>query len=71
MSAEQKKDNPNVVWVTMPVDLETFAWLTARSQESRALPEVIAAAVLHDVRVDDEAMHVTTVPEDDSGATLQ
>lgn len=71
MSAEHKKDDPDVVWVTMPLDVRTFAWLTARSQESRALPEQVAAAVLHDVRVDDEALHVTTVPEDDSGAVLQ
>lgn len=62
MSAEHKKSDPEVVWVTLPLDMRTFAWLTARSQESRQLPETVAATVLHDVRVDDESAHVTIAP---------
>lgn len=57
--------------MTLPLDMRTFAWLTARSQESKALPETIAATVLHDVRVDDEACHVTVAPDRESDATMQ
>lgn len=68
MKAEQKKDEPEVIWITIPVDLHTFCWLASVAKESAALPETIASTVLRDVRQDDEALHVTTAPID--GANL-
>ena len=44
---------------TLPLDRETERWLIERARESGVDPAKIAAAILRDVRVDDEQAHQT------------
>lgn len=46
---------------TLPLDRETELWLIERARELGVHPATVAAAILHDVRVDDEAAHKTTL----------
>ncbi len=57
MPMTKKPDENDVVWVSLPVDLETFAWLVRLSEECHALPESVGGALLRDIRQDDEAAH--------------
>lgn len=69
MSAERKKDEPDVVWVTLPLDLRTFAWLAEVADSAHAFPEVVGASILRDVREDDE-LTLPISPAPDSGTPL-
>jgi hypothetical protein len=62
MTALRKEDEPEIVWVSLPLDLRTFAWLAALAEECRALPESVGASLLRDVREDDEIVHMAASP---------
>lgn len=50
-------DDDDVEIVPIALDAATRAWLNRIAREARTLPTRVAAAILHDVRVDDEAAH--------------
>jgi hypothetical protein len=54
MSAIRKDDEPEIIWVSLPLDLATFAWLASVAEQAHALPEAVGASILRDVREDDE-----------------
>ena len=57
MPMTRKADEPDVVWVSLPLDLETFAWLARLADECHALPEAVGGSLLRDIREDDEVAH--------------
>ena len=54
MTALRKEDEPEIVWLSIPLDLKTFAWLAALAEDCHAFPESVGASILRDVREDDE-----------------
>ena len=62
MTALRKEDEPEIVWVSLPLDLKTFAWLAALAEECHALPESVGASLLRDVCEDDEIAHMAASP---------
>jgi hypothetical protein len=63
MAALRKEDEPEIVWVSIPLDLKTFAWLAALAENCHAFPESVGASILRDIREDDEVAH-TAAPEE-------
>jgi hypothetical protein len=57
MNAIRKDDEPEIVWVSIPLDLPTYAWLARIAEECHAFPEAIAASILRDVCEDDQVAH--------------
>lgn len=59
MSAARNDEEPEVVWVSLPLDLRTFAWLASLAEQCHALPESVGASILRDVCEDDESVFLS------------
>jgi hypothetical protein len=59
MQARKEDDEMEVVWVSLPLDLRTFAWLASLAEQCHALPESVAASILRDVCEDDEVAAIS------------
>lgn len=64
------EDDNDVVRFEVPVDLETVAWLMAISESCHAPPAVVIAAMLRNLREDDESAHYSAPPSRSGAATL-
>lgn len=57
MPTIRNEDEPDVVWLSLPLDLRTFAWLSELAEHCHGTPEAVAASLLRDVKADDEDAH--------------
>lgn len=54
MPALRKEEDPEVIWLSLPLDLKTYAWLASLAENCHAFPEAVGASILRDVCEDDE-----------------
>lgn len=60
---DEDDETGEVVEFTVPIDLETVAWLMELADSCHAPPSAIIASILRDVRLDDQTAHdIETAP---------
>ena len=69
MKAAPEEDETDVVYFSVPLDLKTVAWLMDVCEGAHAPPMIVLAAMIRDLREDDEAAHDMAV-ERPQNATL-
>ena len=60
-----------VTYLKVPLDDATFAWLVELSEHCHVEPRLLVAAILRDVKNDDETAHLCEPAPSGGGVTLQ